>query len=43
MGQQAIVNQAAFDIGQMTEQKQSDRGEIIGLRGYACILQHKAT
>jgi len=42
MGQQAIVNQAAFDIGQMTEQKQSDRSEIPGLLGYAHILQDKA-
>ncbi len=32
----------APDIGQVTEQKQSDRSEISGLRGYAYILQDKA-
>jgi hypothetical protein len=31
-----------LDIGQMTEQKQSDGGEITGLRGDPYIVQDKA-
>ena len=41
MGQQAIVNQAAFDIGQMTEQKLRQRSRLKACAGTQ-YLQDKA-